>query len=101
MPWVAIVFGWPAAVAAIAVSAAGLLTKRPALVWAGASLGLPFMVYLAGAPRFWFVPAAGVPCHFAAAIALNRGLTGLAWLLFAPTPLLTLYVAAVVALYAP
>ncbi len=101
MHWAAIVFGWPGALAAVAMSAGGLLIKRPALVWAGASLGLPFMVYLAGAPRFWFVPAVAVPCHFAAAVALGRRFTGLAWLLFMPTPLLTFYVATVVALYAP
>jgi len=137
MHWAAIVFGWPAALTALALSASGLALRRPALVWAGAIVGLPFMLYLMGAPRFWFLPAIAAPCHFAAAAVLGRAgrprghapltegspfdpstsLASLAvprarrapllraelvaWLLFLPTPLLTAYVAVVVALYAP
>jgi len=101
MHWAAIVFGWPAAFTAVALSAVGLVIRRPALVWAGAGVGLPFMLYLLGAPRFWFLPAAAAPCHFAAASALARGSARLAWLLFLPTPLLTGYVLAVVVLFAP
>lgn len=94
MHWAAIVFGWPAALTSIAVSGAGLLSQRAALVWIGAIIGLPFMYYLLGTPRFWPAAAAAVLTHFAAAVAVGLRWRLLAWLLFLPAPLLTSYVAA-------
>ena len=96
MHWAAIVFGWPAAFAAVLVSTTGLVLRFPALVAAGAVVACPFMYYLFATPRFWQVALIAAPCHFAAARALARQRPLLAWALFAPTPALTWYVAATV-----
>lgn len=96
MHWSAIVFGWPAAVTSIVLSTFGLLLRRPLLVWIGAFVGLPFMLYLFGTPRFWLFAAVAAPCHFSAARAAARHSRLLAWLLFVPTPVVTWYAAAAI-----
>jgi len=93
----AIVFGWPAALTSILLSGAGLVFRRPAFVWVGAIVGLPFMFYLFLTPRFWLLAAVAAPCHFAAALALARRSALLAWLFFIPTPSVATYVAAAIA----
>lgn len=97
MHWAAIVLGWPAALTSILVSGVGLVLRRAVFVWVGALAGLPFMLYLVGTPRFSPLAAIAVLCHFAAAVALARRSTLLAWLPFLPTPALTWYVAAAIA----
>ena len=47
---VQIVFGWPFVILSLAVSLAGLITKRYWLLLIGAVLFLPFSYYLSGAP---------------------------------------------------
>jgi hypothetical protein len=96
MNWVPIVFGWPAALTSMVVSAVGLTLRRPAIVWLGALVGLPFMFYLFLTPLFGPLAAAAALCHFGAAVALRRS-TVLAWLLFVPTPLVTLSAAVALA----
>ena len=96
MHWSAIVFGWPFAIGAIVLSAMGLLIRRASLVWVGACVGFPFMFYMFGAPRFWWLAAAAAPCHFAAAVAVSRRRLLLGWLLFVPTPVVTWYIAAII-----
>ncbi len=97
MRWlVPIVFGWPAAYASIALSSVGLVLRRPAVVWLGAFVGLPFMFYLFLTPRFGPLALLAALCHFVAAVVLRRS-TLLAWLLFIPTPLVTWYLAAAIA----
>ena len=96
MLWPAIVFGWPAAFSSIAITAVGLIGRRPWLVAVGAAVGGPFMFYLFGTPRFGVFAAFAWVCHLGAATALWRTRTRVAWLLFAPTVALTFYVALLV-----
>ena len=96
MHWVAMVFGWPGAITAIALSSVGLLLRRSALVWLGALIGLPFMLYIFGSPRFWWLAAVAAPCHIGAAAVASRRNLVLAWLLFLPTPVVTWYLAAAI-----
>jgi hypothetical protein len=86
MNWAATVFGWPAIVAAILASLAGLTLRRSWLVWCGALLALPFMLYVIATPRFWPLAAFAAPSHVLAAAAAARRRWGLAWLLFVVTP---------------
>lgn len=84
MHWAAIVFGWPAVIASIAVTTAGLIAKRAALVAAGATVALPFMSYLFASPRFTWIAIPIVVMHFGSAFAIQRGRTLLAWCGFLP-----------------
>ena len=82
--WPAIVFGWPAILASIALSAIGIVRKRPKWLVVAAIVALPFSLYLAGSPAFrWF----GVAIPFllvGASIASNYDKTRIAWTLLAP-----------------
>ena len=86
MNWAAIVFGWPTVLAAILASVAGLTLRRSLLVWCGAVLALPFLLYMLATPRFWPLAALAAPSHLIAAAAAARRRWGLAWLLFVVTP---------------
>jgi hypothetical protein len=92
----AMMFGWPGAITAIALSGMGLLVRRAILVWVGAFVALPFMVYMFGTPRFWWLAAVAAPCHFGAAAAASRRYMLLGWVLFLPTPAVTWYIAAAI-----
>jgi hypothetical protein len=82
----AIVFGWPMIVASIFASLAGLSLRRSVLVWCGAVLSLPFMLYVVATPRFWPLGAVAAPSGLLAAAAATYRRWGFAWLLFAVTP---------------
>jgi hypothetical protein len=96
MPWAAIVFGWPSAFGAIAIGWTGLVMRSAIVMLLGGVIGLGFMTYLSGAPAFWPLAVLAVACYFGAAAAMWRRRTRLAWLLFLPTPLLTVYFIGVV-----
>lgn len=78
------VFGWPAAIAALALAVWGIRRQRPALVVVGAAVGLPFAYYVSGSPALGalaLLPVAGLA---AAAIAVRRGRRRLAYGLTVP-----------------
>ena len=82
--WPAIVFGWPAILAAISLAALGIVSKKPAALFVSALLAAPFSLYLGGTPTFgvlgFMIPillvGAGVSVRFHRVPA--------AWLLLAP-----------------
>ena len=82
--WPAIVFGWPAILLSIALSAVGIVRKRPKWLVVAAIVALPFSLYLVGSPAFrWF----GLAVPFllvGAGIASYYGKTRVAWTLLAP-----------------
>jgi hypothetical protein len=82
--WPAIVFGWPAILASIALSVMGIVRGRPKWLFAAAIIALPFSLYLAGSPAFrWF----GLVFPFllmGAGISIRRHHTKVAWFLLAP-----------------
>jgi hypothetical protein len=82
--FVPILFGWPAVIASLAVSTAGLLWKRPVLLLLGALLAAPFAYYLFGTPRFRYLGPLLPLFQVVAAYALHRKLTWLAWLYLLP-----------------
>ena len=82
----AIVFGWPLILVSILLSLTGLTLRRSLLIWCGAVLALPFMLYVIATPRFWPLAALAAPSHLLAALAAERRRWGVAWLLFVLTP---------------
>lgn len=87
-------FGWPAIIAAVVLALAGLLTKRANLMAIAGVVFLPFTYYLSNGLRN---PLVIMPLlMFAAAFAISRGKTTMAWLLLLPLVLVVLWLAFVV-----
>jgi hypothetical protein len=87
---------WPAVVVSFIMIAAGLVGKRPALLAAGALLGVPFFAYLALTPRFFVVGFIPVVLHLIAAVALAKGRPKVAAVLCLPGILLAGFMLAAV-----
>jgi hypothetical protein len=93
---VQIVFGWPAILTSLTVSALGVGLRRPWLLLLGAILFVPFSFYLGGAPGSMFLPVL-LPLSLAfAGYAVFKGNTRLAWLLLSPPVLVSAWLAVVV-----
>ena len=94
--WPAVIFGWPAVVLAFATFAAGFLTNRTWLGFAGAAFAAPFCFYASGYPLFeWFAPIA-LAANFVSAWLLYRGRADIAFAALLPF----MMVAAVLAVFA-
>jgi len=50
--WPAIIIGWPAILAALALCVIGLVRRKPGWLFVAAAVAAPFSLYLAGTPRF-------------------------------------------------
>lgn len=82
--FVEIIFGWPAAIAALLLCILGVGLKRYWLVVTGALVSLPFHYYIFGTPRFSILGILLPLCLFASAYAVRRKIYFLAWLLLLP-----------------
>jgi hypothetical protein len=93
---VQIVFGWPAIIATLLVSTAGLVWKRYWLLLVGALLFFPFSLYLSGLPATrglgLFLPV----FQLGAAIAVRARKFPLAWVLVSPVFFISAWLAYVV-----
>jgi len=78
------IFGWPAIIATMLVSIAGLVWKRYWLMLIGTLLFFPFSLYLSGSPATRglgiFLPA----FQLGAALSVRAGKFPLAWVLLSP-----------------
>ncbi len=82
--WPAIVFGWPAIVASIALSAMGIVRRRPKWLVVAAIVALPFSLYLAGTPAFGWL-GLSIPLFLAgASVASRYNHPKVAWSLLVP-----------------
>jgi hypothetical protein len=89
-----ICFGWPAIIATILLSIAGLLFKKPKLLTIAGFIIMPFTYFLSNGLRN---PLVIMPLLlFASAWAIRRGKTTGAWLLLAPLVIVVLWLAFVV-----
>lgn len=89
-----ICFGWPAIIFSIALALGGLLFKKPNWLLIAGVIFLPFTYFLSSGLQN---PLVVMPLFFfASAWALGRQNLRLAWLLFAPLILVTLWLAFVV-----
>jgi hypothetical protein len=88
---VQILFGWPAIIACILLSVAGVWQRKPGLLIACGILVLPFTYYLSGA---FHSPAVLLPvCIFGAAYAVKHQRTLISWLLVSPLLVVSLILA--------
>jgi hypothetical protein len=55
MPIAAVIFGWPAVFASLVLAIAGIATERSRLVFAGAIVASPFLLYLLVTPRLRWI----------------------------------------------
>ena len=91
---VQIIFGWPAIITSILLSAAGVLLKKPAFLVAAGFICIPFAAYLTAGYR---TPALVLPLfQFGSASAIVRKKTVLAWLLITPLAIVAALLAYVV-----
>jgi len=94
---VQIVFGWPAILGSLLISAVGVGLKRPYLLGVGAVYCLGFAWYVSGSPLLPFqVVGLTLPLqHLAGAWAVSRGKPW-AWLFLLPHAMVAAYLAAAV-----
>ena len=79
--FIQIVFGWPAIITSILLSALGVWLKKPVLLVIAGIVCLPFTYYLSG----FRMPAVILPLfQFGSAYAVARQKTLMAWRLIAP-----------------
>jgi hypothetical protein len=80
VPFVAVVFGWPAVIVSILLALGGIAARRSKMVLAGAIVACPFLFYLFLTPRLrWVAPPVAVLLFLAArAVARRRYRTALA-----------------------
>lgn len=86
-----IIFGWPAIIASVLLSTAGVAMKKPAFLVAAGIVGIPFAAYLTAGSR---VPGLLLPLfQLGSAYAVKRQNTRIAWLLVAPMILMSIILA--------
>lgn len=78
----AALLGWPAVAASILLSAVGIAFRRALVVLVGAALALPFLLYLAGTPRFALSAPVVAVLYLATVAAVVRLRRWVAWLLW-------------------
>ncbi len=82
--WPAILFGWPAILAALGLAVTGILHSKPGRPLVGAILVLPISLYLAGSPRFGWLGVSVPLLLSGASIAIYFQHSSVAWLLLVP-----------------
>lgn len=81
---VQIIFGWPAIILSLVVSAAGILKKWPWMLVLGGVLCAPFSLYLSGYPAVPFLALLLPFFQFGAAWAVHRRRSIFAWIMLLP-----------------
>lgn len=94
--WPAILFGWPAILAALALSATGIVHSKRAWPLIGAILILPVSFYLAGSPKFGWLAIALPLLLSGSSAAIHYRRPGIAWLLLAPVAAVFVWLAVLV-----
>jgi hypothetical protein len=72
VPIAAVIVGWPAVLASIVLAIVGIATERPRLVFAGAIVACPFLLYVFLTPRLRWVSPPVAALLFLAAGAVAR-----------------------------
>ena len=93
---VQIIFGWPAIILAIAVSAAGILKQWPWMLVLGGVVIIPFSFYLSGYPLVRFLAFLLPLFQFGAAWAVHVKRKMLAWVLLLPLASVSVILAIIV-----
>jgi hypothetical protein len=93
---VQIIFGWPAIILSLAISAIGILKKWPWMLVAGGLVCAPFALYLSGFPVFRFIALLLPFFQFGAAWAVHAKRKYLAWILLLPMIGVSVFLAIIV-----
>jgi len=75
-------FGWPAVAASVLLSAVGIVLRRTLVVFVGAALALPFLLYLAGTPQYALTAPTVAVLYLATVYAVAKLRRWVAWLLW-------------------
>ena len=94
--WPAYVFGWPAILLAIVLSALGVIKKSPAVLAASAVIATPFSIFLGGNPRFGWLGFMIPVLLLGASVAVRYRRVEVAWLLSVPVMVVVGWVASLV-----
>ncbi len=94
--WPAYVFGWPAILLAIVLSALGVIKKSPAVLAASAVIATPFSIFLGGNPRFGWLGFMIPVLLLGASVAVRYRRVEVAWLLLVPVMVVVGWVASLV-----
>jgi hypothetical protein len=93
IPFVAMLFGWPAVVLSLALTLTGVAGGRWRVALAGTLIGIPFLLYLFGSPRIgWRSVVVGV-LYLGSAQAVARSRLALAFAMVMPFVLLASFIA--------
>jgi len=93
---VQIIFGWPAIIVSMAVSATGILKQWPWMLVVGGLVILPFSLYLSGYPFVHFLAFLLPFFQIGAAWAVHAKRKILAWILLLPLTSVSAILATVV-----
>ncbi len=94
--WPAYVFGWPAILLAISLSALGVIKKGPAVLVSAAVIATPFSIFLGGNPRIGWLGFMIPVLLLGASVAVRYRRVEIAWLLLVPVVVVVGWVASLV-----
>jgi hypothetical protein len=93
LPFVAMLFGWPAVVLSLALTLTGIAAGRWRVALAGTLMGSPFLLYLFGSPRIGWLSLVVGALYLGSAQAVARSQRALALAMATPFVLLASFIA--------
>ena len=93
IPFVAVLFGWPAVVLSLALTVTGIAVGRWGVALAGTLIGSPFLLYLFGSPRIGWLSLLVGALYLGSAQAVARSQRPLAFAMATPFVLLASFIA--------
>jgi hypothetical protein len=93
IPFVAVLFGWPAVVVSLALTFTGIAGGRWRMALAGTLIGSPFLLYLFGSPRIGWLSLVVGALYLGSAQAVARSRRALALAMAMPFVLLASFIA--------
>lgn len=93
IPFVALLFGWPAVVLSVALTSTGIAVGRWRVALAGTLIGSPFLLYLLGSPRIGWLSLVVGALYLGSAQAVARSQRALALAMATPFLLLASFIA--------
>ena len=96
IPFVAVLFGWPAVVLSLAITLPGIAGGRWRVALAGTLMGSPFLLYLFGSPRIGWLSLVVGALHLGSALAVARSRRALGLAMAMPFVLLASFIACLV-----
>ena len=93
IPFVAVLFGWPAVVLSLTLTLTGIAVGRWRVALAGTLIGSPFLFYLFGSPRIGWLSLVIGALYLGSAQAVARSQRALALAMATPFMLLAGFIA--------